>query len=150
MNFNGQSVYFIVKNPSPTVPAVESTASMAAGGRTGLTAVTTGVLFLLSAFCIPIIQLIPNSAIAPILIIIGGLMLQNIRHLDFEDLSESFPAIFIIAMIPFTYSIADGIAIGFILYPILKIAIGKAKEITLPMLVIAGLFLFNFIYQIIG
>ncbi|KGR89684.1 permease [Ureibacillus massiliensis 4400831 = CIP 108448 = CCUG 49529] len=135
---------------SPTVPAVESTASMAAGGRTGLTAVTTGVLFLLSAFCIPIIQLIPNSAIAPILIIIGGLMLQNIRHLDFEDLSESFPAIFIIAMIPFTYSIADGIAIGFILYPILKIAIGKAKEITLPMLVIAGLFLFNFIYQIIG
>ncbi len=135
---------------SPTVSAVESTASMAAGGRTGLTAVTTGLLFLLTAFCIPIIKLIPNSAIAPILIIIGGLMLQNIRHLNLEDLSESFPAIFIIAMIPFTYSIADGIAAGFILYPILKIAIGKAKEITLPMYVIAGLFLFNFVFQVIN
>lgn len=135
---------------SPTVASVESTASMAAGGRTGLTAVTTGILFLLSAFCIPIIKLIPDSAIAPILIIIGGLMLQNIRHLNLEDLSESFPAIFIIAMIPFTYSIADGIAIGFILYPILKIAIGKAKEITVPMYVIAGLFLFNFVFQVIS
>ncbi|RTQ89083.1 NCS2 family permease [Lysinibacillus telephonicus] len=135
---------------SPTVSAVESTASMAAGGKTGLTAVTTGLLFLLSAFCIPIIKLIPNSAIAPILIIIGGLMLQNIRHLNLEDLSESFPAIFIIALIPFTYSIADGIAVGFILYPILKIAIGKAKEITLPMYVIAGLFLFNFVFHVIS
>lgn len=135
---------------SPTVSAVESTASMAAGGKTGLTAVTTGLLFLLSAFCIPIIKLIPNRAIAPILIIIGGLMLQNIRHLNLEDLSESFPAIFIIALIPFTYSIADGIAVGFILYPILKIAIGKAKEITLPMYVIAGLFLFNFVFHVIS
>lgn len=135
---------------SPTVATVESTASMAAGGRTGLTAVTTGLLFLLSVFCIPIIKLIPNSAIAPILIIIGGLMLQNIRHLNFEDLSESFPAIFIIAMIPFTYSIADGIAIGFILYPILKIATGKAREITIPMYVIAGLFLFNFVFHVIS
>lgn len=96
---------------SPTVATVESAASMAAGGRTGLTAVTTGMLFVLSAFFIPVIKLIPNSAIAPILIIIGGLMLQNIRNLDLKDMSESFPAIFIIAMIPFTYSIADGIAI---------------------------------------
>lgn len=135
---------------SPTVSAVESTAGMSAGGRTGLTAITTGFLFLLSAFFIPIIKLIPNSAIAPILMIIGGLMLQNIRHLDFKDLSESFPALFTIAMIPFTYSIADGIAVGFILYPLLKIAVGKAREVSLALYVIAGLFLFNFVFQVLS
>lgn len=135
---------------SPTVATVESAASMAAGGRTGLTAVTTGMLFVLSAFFIPVIKLIPNSAIAPILIIIGGLMLQNIRNLDLKDMSESFPAIFIIAMIPFTYSIADGIAIGFILYPILKISIGKAKEVSFSLYVIAALFLFNFVFHVIS
>ncbi|MEK3853595.1 NCS2 family permease [Cytobacillus sp. FSL H8-0458] len=135
---------------SPTVATVESAASMAAGGRTGLTAVTTGMLFVLSAFFIPVIKLIPNSAIAPILIIIGGLMLQNIRNLDLKDMSESFPAIFIIAMIPFTYSIADGIAIGFILYPILKISIGKAKEVSVALYVIAALFLFNFVFHVIS
>jgi adenine/guanine/hypoxanthine permease len=135
---------------SPTVSTVESTAGMAAGGRTGLTTVTTGFLFLLSAFFIPVIKLIPNSAIAPILMIIGGLMLQNIRHLNLSDLSESFPAFFIIAMIPFTYSIADGIAVGFILYPILKMAIGKAREVSVALYVIAGLFLFNFVFHIIS
>ncbi|MBT2691026.1 NCS2 family permease [Bacillus sp. ISL-47] len=135
---------------SPTVSTVESAASMAAGGRTGLTTVTTGLLFLLSAFFIPVIKLIPNSAISPILIIIGGLMLQNIRNLDLKDMSESFPAIFIIAMIPFTYSIADGIAIGFILYPILKISIGRAKEVSVALYVIAALFLFNFVFHVIS
>lgn len=135
---------------SPTVATVESASSMAAGGRTGLTAVTTGLLFMLSAFFIPVIKLIPNSAIAPILIIIGGLMLQNIRNLDLKDMSESFPAIFIIAMIPFTYSIADGIAIGFILYPILKISIGKAREVSFALYVIAALFLFNFVFHVIS
>ncbi|RTR33143.1 NCS2 family permease [Robertmurraya yapensis] len=130
---------------SPTVSTVESAAGMAAGGRTGLTTVTTGILFLLSAFFIPVIKLIPNSAIAPIL-----MMLQNIRNLNLSDLSESFPAIFIIAMIPFTYSIADGIAVGFILYPILKIAIGKAKEVSVTLYVIASLFLFNFVFHVLS
>ncbi|MBA4536759.1 NCS2 family permease [Bacillus aquiflavi] len=130
---------------SPTVSTVETAASLAAGGRTGLTSVTTAMLFLLSAFFIPVIKLIPDSAIAPILMIIGGLMLQNIRHLDLKDLSESFPAFFIIAMIPFTYSIADGIAVGFILYPLLKVAIGKAREVSFTLYIIACLFLANFI-----
>ncbi|HWJ79768.1 MAG TPA: NCS2 family permease [Niallia sp.] len=134
---------------SPTVSSVESTASMTAGGRTGLTAVITGLLFLFSTLFIPVIKLIPDSAIAPILIIIGGLMLQNIRNLDLKDLSESFPSIFIIAMIPFTYSIADGMAIGFILYPILKIALGKGKEVSLPLYFISSLFLINFVLQYI-
>ncbi len=133
---------------SPTVAAVESAAGMAAGGRTGLTTVIAGLLFLVAAFFIPVIKLIPDSAIAPILIIIGSLMLQNIRNLELKDLSESFPALFIVAMIPFTYSIADGIAIGFILYPILKIAIGKWREVTPTLYVIAGLFLMNFVFHV--
>src|SRR5690606_8634792 len=123
---------------------------MAAGGRTGLTAVTTGLLFLVSVFFIPVIKLIPDSAIAPILIIVGGLMLQNIRNLDMKDMSESFPALFIIALIPFTYSIADGIAIGFILYPVLKIAIRKWREVSMTLYVIAGLFLMNFVFHVIS
>lgn len=130
---------------SPTVASVESAAAMTAGGRTGLTAITAGALFLVSVFFIPMIKLIPDSAIAPILIIIGGLMLQTIRNIDMTDMSETFPALMIIALIPFTYSIADGIAIGFILYPILKIGIGKWREVSIPLYVISGLFLMNFI-----
>ncbi|HSP22504.1 MAG TPA: NCS2 family permease [Planococcus sp. (in: firmicutes)] len=134
---------------SPTVASVESAAAMTAGGRTGLTAITTGVLFLASVFFIPLIKLIPDSAIAPILIIIGGLMLQTIRNIDMKDMSETFPALMIIALIPFTYSIADGIAIGFILYPILKIGIGKWREVSVPLYVISGLFLMNFVLHYI-
>jgi AGZA family xanthine/uracil permease-like MFS transporter len=133
---------------SPTVSTVESAAGIAAGGRTGLTAVTAGFLFLISMFFIPVIKLIPSSAIAPILLIIGALMLQHIKNIDFHDFSEWFPAFVIIVMIPFTYSIADGIAFGFILYPLLKIAIGKAKEISIPLVTISILFLVNFAFHI--
>ncbi|SHN30153.1 NCS2 family permease [Gracilibacillus kekensis] len=130
---------------SPTVSTAETTAAITAGGRTGLTTITTGFLFLGVTFFIPYIQMIPANAIAPILIIIGGLMVQNIRNLDLRDLSEAFPAIFVIVMIPFTYSIADGIAIGFILYVILKLSTGNAKRVSFTLYVIAFLFLLNFI-----
>lgn len=135
---------------SPTVATVESAAGMAAGGRTGLTSITAGLLFLAASFFIPVIKLIPDSAIAPILIIIGGLMLQNIKNLDMKDMSESFPALLIVALIPFTYSIADGIAIGFILYPVLKVAIGKWREVSPALYVIAALFLTNFVFHVVG
>lgn len=134
---------------SPTVATAESTAAIAAGGRTGLTTITTGVLFLLSIFFIPFIKMIPDQAIAPILIIIGGLMVQNIRLMDLSDLTEAFPAIIVITMIPFTYSIADGIALGFILYPLLKLAKGRGKEVSLPLYIISGLFLVNFIFHFV-
>ncbi|MGV3465846.1 MAG: NCS2 family permease [Heyndrickxia sp.] len=132
---------------SPTVTAVESTAAIHSGGRTGLTSITTGFLFLCSVFFIPYLQWIPDNAIAPILILIGGLMTLNIRTMDLKDVTEAFTAVLIIVMIPFTYSIADGIAIGFILYPLLKVSIGKAKEVSLPLYVISCLFLINFILQ---
>ncbi|WP_068675518.1 NCS2 family permease [Oceanobacillus sp. Castelsardo] len=130
---------------SPTVSTVETAAGITAGGRTGITSIVTGLLFLLSIFFIPFVTIIPNSAIAPILIIIGGLMLQNVKSINFEDLSEVIPAFLIIIMIPFSYSIADGIAFGFIAYPIAKLVVGKASQVSIPLYVIAGLFLLNFI-----
>ncbi|MFD2655142.1 NCS2 family permease [Gracilibacillus thailandensis] len=130
---------------SPTVSTAETTAAITAGGRTGLTTITTGFLFLIVTFFIPYIQMLPSNAIAPVLMIIGGLMIQDIKKLDLRDLSESFPAIFIIVMIPFTYSIADGIAIGFILYVILKLSTGSARKVSFTLYVIACLFLLHFI-----
>lgn len=135
---------------SPTVATVESAAGIATGGKTGFTAVVTGMLFLLSFFFIPVIRLIPDSAIAPVLIIIGGLMIQSVRNIDFQDFSEGFPAFLVIALIPLTYSIVDGIAFGFIVYPLLKLALGRGKEIALPLYLIAGLFLLNFVFHAIG
>jgi AGZA family xanthine/uracil permease-like MFS transporter len=132
---------------SPTVATVESAAGIAAGGKTGLTAMTTGCLFLLSLFFIPVIKWIPDPAIAPILILIGGLMLENIRNIPLNDLTEGFPAYIIIAFIPLTFSIENGIAFGFIAYPVMKLFTGRAKEVTLPLYIIAGLFLLNFVTQ---
>jgi len=130
---------------SPTVSTVETAAGITAGGRTGITSIVTGLLFLLSIFFIPFVTIIPASAIAPILIIIGGLMLQNVKDINFQDLSDGIPAFLIIIMIPFSYSIADGIAFGFIAYPIVKLVVGKQKQVSTPLYIIAGLFLLNFI-----
>ncbi|WP_057912796.1 NCS2 family permease [Peribacillus muralis] len=134
---------------SPTVATVETAAGIASGGRTGFTSIVTGLLFILSLLFIPVIKVIPDSAIAPILIIIGMLMLGNIKRLDFSDLTESVPAIMIITIIPFTYSIADGMAFGFILYPFLKLVTGKAREVSTPMYVSAALFIVYFIIGLI-
>ncbi|WP_337969782.1 NCS2 family permease [Virgibacillus salexigens] len=135
---------------SPTVSAAENAAVIASKGKTGKTAVIAGVLFLGTLFIIPWITMIPNTAISPILIIVGFLMVQNIRHLPLDDLSEALPAFLIVVMIPFTYSIADGMAFGFIAYPIVKFAIGKQRELSTALVVISGLFLFDFIMKIIG
>ncbi|WP_017728277.1 solute carrier family 23 protein, partial [Halalkalibacterium ligniniphilum] len=125
-------------------------AGISAGGRTGLTAIVTGVLFGVTLFFVPYISLIPDSAIAPILLIVGGLMVQSIKSIAFDDFSEGFPAFLIIALIPLTYSIAEGIAFGFIAYPILKLAMGKGKDVSIPLYVISSLFLLYIILQTIG
>ncbi|MBL0387846.1 NCS2 family permease [Tumebacillus sp. ITR2] len=135
---------------SPTVTTVENAAGLAAGGKTGLTALTAGGLFLLSLFFLPFIQIIPGCAIAPVLIVIGGLMIQNVQNIKFQDITEGFPAFLIIVLIPLTYSIADGIAFGFIAYPVLKLALGRHKEISMPAVVIAGLFLVDLVLNAMG
>ncbi|WP_234032410.1 NCS2 family permease [Lentibacillus cibarius] len=135
---------------SPTVSAAENAAVIASNGKTGRTAVTAGLLFLTTLFIIPWISMIPNTAISPILIIVGVLMAQNIRNVPLDDMSEALPAFLIVAMIPFTYSIADGMAFGFIAYPIVKTAMGKLKDLSGILLVISSLFLFHFVMKIIG
>lgn len=132
---------------SPPVSTVESAAGITAGGRTGLTSVVTGMLFLLSLFFMPFIKLVPDAAIAPILLIIGGLMLTNIVHIDFSDFTEAFPAFLVIIMIPLTYSIVDGIAFGFIAYPLLKLFAKQREQLSLSLFVISILFLANFLLQ---
>ncbi|WHY70461.1 NCS2 family permease [Fictibacillus enclensis] len=132
---------------SPTISTVESAAGISEGGRTGLTSVVTGILFLASIAVTPFLSLIPDGAIAPVLIIIGGLMVQNIQQIPLSDFTEGFPAFLIIALIPLTYSIVDGLAFGFIAYPILKLAVGQQKQIPAPMYIIALLFLINFVFH---
>ncbi len=134
---------------SPTVVSIEGAAGIAAGGKSGLTSFTAGILFLLSIIFMPIIKIIPNSAIAPILIIIGSLMIKNVLNIDFNDFTEGFPAFLIIAMIPLTFSIVDGMAFGFVAYPIVKLASKKHKEISVPMYIISFMFLINFILHAI-
>ncbi|MBD1371647.1 NCS2 family permease [Hazenella sp. IB182357] len=130
---------------SPTVASLESATGIASGGKTGLTAVTAGLLFLLSLFFIPFIKWIPDSAIAAVLIVVGGLMMQEVKHIPFHDFSEGFPAFITLLLIPLTYSIPDGIAFGFISYAILKIAVGKRKDASATFYVIALLFLLQLI-----
>jgi len=108
---------------------VESAAGIGEGGRTGLTAVTTGLLFLLALVLAPLATLIPNAATAPALIIVGLLMVSAIKEIDFEDFTEGLPAFMCIIMMPFTYSIANGVAAGIIFYTLLKVITGKAKNV---------------------
>ncbi len=135
---------------SPTVSTVESAAGIAAGGKTGLTSLVTGTLLLGSLGLIPFVKMIPDGAIAPVLIIIGALMLQNVQNINLKDFSEGFPAFLIIAIIPLAYSIVDGIAFGFVAYPLLKLVLGKRREVPALLYVIAGLFLLNLVLPVIA
>ncbi|UOQ43093.1 NCS2 family permease [Halobacillus salinarum] len=135
---------------SPTVSSAESAASIASGAKSGRAALVTALLFLGTLFIIPWITMVPSTAISPILIIVGALMVQNIKHIPLVNLAEAMPAFLIIVMIPFTYSIADGMAFGFIAYPLVKFAIGKQKELSVPVVCIAMVFLVEFIMRSLG
>lgn len=126
---------------SPSVSTVEGTAGIAAGGKIGLTSLISGLLLLISLLFIPFINIIPNEVIAPILIIIGSLMIKGIIHIDFNDISEAIPSFLIIVLIPLTFSIIDGIAFGFISYTIMKIATKKYKDISIVMYLISFTFI---------
>lgn len=115
---------------SPSVSTVEGTAGIAEGGKTGLTSFICSLLILLSLLFIPFISLIPNEVIAPILIIIGSLMIKGITNINFSDVSEAIPCFLTIILIPFTFSIIDGIAFGFISYTLIKFFTNKRKEIS--------------------
>lgn len=125
---------------------VESAAGIGEGGRTGLTAVTTGILFVLALVISPLAGIIPSAATAPALIIVGVLMASSILDIDFNDFTEGFPAFMTFIMMPFTYSIANGIAAGIISYTLLKVAVGKWKQVHWMMYVLFVLVVVRYVF----
>ncbi|MGB8362529.1 MAG: NCS2 family permease, partial [Acidimicrobiia bacterium] len=108
---------------------IESASGVAEGGRTGLTSVVTGVLFLFAVFLSPLASIVPTQATAPVLILVGFLMAGLIKGIDFEDLEEGFPALLAIVLMPLTFSITVGIGAGFVMYTLIKVVKGKSSEI---------------------
>jgi AGZA family xanthine/uracil permease-like MFS transporter len=128
---------------------VESTAGVSAGGRTGLTSLTTGILFLLALFLWPIFEIIPFAATAPALIFVGFLMIQPITTIDFtDDPTEGIPAFLTIVIMPFSYSVADGVVYGIISYVILKFAGRKAKDVSLITWALFVIFILHIIFSL--
>lgn len=124
---------------------VESASGIAAGARTGLSNVIVSIMLVLSLFFSGLVGIVPQSATSPALIIVGILMMSAVTEIDFSDFTEAVPAFFTIAMMPFTYSIANGIAVGMIFYPIVKIVTGKGKEVDKILYIFAILFILRFI-----
>ena len=132
---------------SPTVAAAESAAGIASGGRTGLMALTASILFVLSLFFIPLLAYVPSAAIAPVIIITGAMMMQQLQYLEFKDFSEWFPAFLVVVLIPLTGSISTGLAFGFTAYPLLKIMTGSGHTVHALSYVLGFLFLLNLVFQ---
>ncbi|GAA0092766.1 NCS2 family permease [Paraclostridium bifermentans] len=124
---------------------IESAAGIGEGGRTGLTAVTTGILFLLSLFFAPIFTSIPPQATAPVLILVGVMMASSLLEIDFSDFTNAIPAFLTFAIMPLAYSIADGIIFGIISFTILKLATGKKKEVNISLIFLSIMFILKFV-----
>jgi len=131
---------------STTTSYIESSAGIAAGGRTGLTAVTVAILFLAALFFSPLAQMIPTYASAAALVFVAVLMVSTIVNIDWSDLTESAPVVVTAVMMPLSYSIAEGIAAGFVTYAVIKVLAGKSKEISVSVYAIAGLGLAKYIF----
>lgn len=125
---------------------VESAAGIGEGGRTGLTAVTTGILFLIALVLAPLASIIPNAATAPALIIVGVLMVSSILEINFNDFTEGFPAFMTFILMPLTYSIANGIAGGIISYVVLKVVTGKYKQVHWMMYILFALVVARYVF----
>jgi len=123
---------------------IESASGIGDGARTGIASVVTGVLFLVAMFFTPLVQIVPYEAAAPALVVVGFLMMTQIRHIDFTNLEIGIPAFLIIVLMPFTYSITIGIGAGFVSWVVIKIFLGKAREVNWLMWVIAIAFVLYF------
>ena len=130
---------------STTTTYVESAAGVAQGGRSGLTALVVGGCFVIAMFFSPLFLSIPSAATAPALIIVGLLMAEQIKNVDFDDFSESIPAFVCMLMMPLTYSISNGILIGMITYVLMNIICGKFKKLSPAMYILAILFILKYI-----
>ena len=126
-----------VLGTSTTTAYIESAAGIEQGGRTGLTAIVTGILFLFALMFVPIVRIVPGYATAPALIMVGLFMMKEVRNIDFANIEEAFPAFIIMVMIALSYSISTGLAFGFIGFTLIKLVSGKTKDIKPAMWIIA-------------
>ena len=124
---------------------VESAAGIGAGGRTGLTALVVAVCFAVSSFFSPLLAIVPTAATAPILIVVGIMMLGSLKNIQWDDMAEAVPAFFTSIFMGFTYSITNGIAAGFIMYALVKVIKGQVKDVHPMIWILNLLFILNFI-----
>jgi AGZA family xanthine/uracil permease-like MFS transporter len=127
---------------------VESAAGVAEGGRTGLTALVVALLFIVALLFSPLIGLVPAFATAPALIIVGALMMSEVSHIKFDDITDAIPAFLTIIMMPLTYSIANGFAFGFVSYTLLKLCSGRFREVSPVMATVSAAFILNFVLRL--
>jgi AGZA family xanthine/uracil permease-like MFS transporter len=124
---------------------IESGSGISEGGKTGLTSVTTGLLFIVALILAPLAGIVPAAATAPALIIVGVLMMANLKDIDFSNITDAVPAFLTMVMMPLTYSIATGIGIGLISYVLIKLFTGKIKDLHILSIIVAILFVIKFI-----
>jgi AGZA family xanthine/uracil permease-like MFS transporter len=124
---------------------VESTAGVSEGGRTGLTSMVVAALFVVSIVLFPIIGLVPTAATAPVLIIVGVMMVSSLKGIEWGDMEEAIPAFMTVVMMPFAYSISDGIGLGFIFYCLVKLVAGKGNKVSPILYGVAALFVLRYI-----
>ena len=133
------TMFGAVLGTSTTTSYIESAAGIEQGGRTGLTSIVTGVLFLLALLFVPIVGMVPGYATAPALIMVGLFMMKEVKKIDFANMEEAFPAFIIMVMIALSYSISTGLAFGFVSFALIKIISGKTRDVKPAMWVIAVL-----------
>lgn len=126
---------------------VESASGIAEGGKSGVTSFAVGILFLVSLFLSPLFLLIPGAATSGALVMVGVLMLDSIKKIDMEDISESFPSFITIITMVLCYSIADGICLGILSYVIIKLCTGKYKQLNPTLIILSILFIINFVFD---
>jgi AGZA family xanthine/uracil permease-like MFS transporter len=131
---------------STVVTYIESATGVSEGGRTGLTAVTVALLFLLAMFFAPLVGAIPPMATAPALVLVGALMIRSVLSIRWDDLTEALPAFLTLIAMPLTFSIANGLALGFIFYALLKVLTGRAREASPLVYLLALLFVLRYVY----
>ena len=131
---------------SSTTAYVESAAGVQAGGRSGLTAIVVAILFLLAMFLAPLAGSVPAQATAPALLYVATLMLRELADVDWTDVTETAPAALTAIAMPFTYSIANGLAFGFVSYAAIKLLTGRAREVHAATWLVAALFVARFVF----
>ena len=140
------TIFGAMLGTSTVTAYIESATGVAEGGRTGLTAVTVGVLFLFAVFLSPLAAGVPAIATAPALVVVGSLMLRGALDVKWDDATEAIPAFLTMIGMPLTFSIANGLALGFVTYPLMKLLAGRGREVSVLVYVLAALFIVRYAY----